>query len=149
LHFSETYHFDFATAEYDPKVLDRALQALFFMAGVSYYKTFAPPEIVVKRGELDASMAGFFSKTWQRGLGEFWYVNKLDPRTRVTFPVTTEHVEPLPLSGQKGLLVAVGGGKDSLVSVEILRGQEDIATWSVNHRPQLTPLVERIGLPHF
>jgi UDP-N-acetyl-alpha-D-muramoyl-L-alanyl-L-glutamate epimerase len=46
------------------------------------------------------------------------------------------------------VLVAVGGGKDSLVSVELLRQHEDVMTWSLNHRPQLTPLIERIGLPH-
>src|SRR5881398_508650 len=81
LHFTETYGFNFDFAEYNPAQLDRALQALFFMAGVSYYKTYIPPEIVIKQGELDAEMAEFFSKTWQRGLSEFWYVNKLDPRT--------------------------------------------------------------------
>jgi len=49
-----------------------------------------------------------------------------------------------------GLLIGIGGGKDSLVSVELLRGKVDnLATWSVNHRSQLSPLVERIGLQHY
>lgn len=149
LYFTETYKFDFAYADYDEAVLERAIQALFFMAGVSYYKTYIPSEIVVKKGELDERMAAFFSKTWQRGLGEFWYVNKLDPQTPVNIPATTTSVEAADshLRG-KGLLVAVGGGKDSLVSVELLREHEDVMTWSLNHRPQLTPLVERIGLAH-
>ncbi|HEX7963027.1 MAG TPA: hypothetical protein VF466_00400 [Candidatus Saccharimonadales bacterium] len=149
LHFTESYHFDFDFAAYDPATLDRACQALFFLAGVSYYKTYIPPEIVVKQGQLDAAAAAFFSKTYQRGLGEFWYVNHLDPHTPVTFPANVETLEPLPGNqpGQ-GMLVAVGGGKDSLVSIELLRPQHDVTTWSMNHRPQLTPLVERIGLPH-
>jgi hypothetical protein len=147
LHLTEKYRFDFAYSEYDPAVLDRAIQALFFLAGSSYYKMYIPPEIVVKQGELDADMAAFFSKTYQRGLGEFWYVNKLDPHTPVTFPATTDHVAPLAATGQ-GLLVAVGGGKDSMVSIEVLRQNRDVTTWSLNHRPQLTPLVERIDLPH-
>jgi hypothetical protein len=50
----------------------------------------------------------------------------------------------------EGLLVGIGGGKDSLVSVELLRNKVDnLATWSVNHRPQLEPLIQRIGLPHY
>lgn len=149
LHFTEKYRFDFDYADYDPGVLDRAIQALFFLAGVSYYKTYIPPEIVIKKGELDNEMAAFFSKTYQRGLGEFWYVNHLDPHTPVTFPATAEHLEPVisDKAGQ-GLLVAIGGGKDSLVSIEILRNQKSVTTWSLNHRPQLTPLVERIALPH-
>jgi hypothetical protein len=59
LQFVEKYHFDFPFAEYDAALLDRMLQALFFMAGVSYYKTYIPPEIVVKNGSLDAEQAAF------------------------------------------------------------------------------------------
>lgn len=149
LHFTEKFRFDFEYAAHDPKALDRAIQTLFFMAGVSYYKKFLPPTIVINKGALDAEMAAFFSKTYQRGLGEFWYVNKLDPRTPVNFPANAERVEPLEVKETpQGLLVAIGGGKDSLVSVEILRQSQPVTTWSLNHRPLLTPLVERIGLPH-
>ena len=153
LHFTESFRFDFDFDEYDPAALDRACQNLFFMAGVSYYKAYLPPEIIVKKGELDADSAAFFSKTYQRGMGEFFYVNKLDPHTPVTFPATVAGsliVNPKPSTVPSGLLVGIGGGKDSLVSVELLRGKIDkLATWSVNHRPQLEPLIERIGLPHY
>ena len=149
LEFTEKYRFDFDFADYDPTVLDRAIQALFFLAGVSYYKTYVPPKIIIKKGQLDREMAAFFSKAYQRGLGEFWYVNKLDPNTPVNFPATVESLDHLDSdkTGQ-GLLVSVGGGKDSLVSIEILRDKKSVTTWSLNHRPQLTPLVERIALPH-
>lgn len=151
LTFTETYHFDFDFVEYDQAVFDRAAAMLFLLAGSSYYKTYIPGEIVIKQGDVDPYMAAFFSKTYQRGLGEFWFVNKLDPRTPVPFPHTTTAVAPLRSSTPgKGLLVGIGGGKDSLVSVELLRNHApDIATWSVGHRPQLTPLVERMGFPHF
>jgi hypothetical protein len=152
LAFNESYHFDFDFVDYDEAVLDRAAAALFLIAGSSYYKTYIPREIVVKGIQIDHFMAKFFTKTYQRGLGEFWFVNKLDPRTPVVFPTTTdEEVAPLPSSkAGNGMLVGIGGGKDSLVSIELLRGQQDnIATWSVGHRPQLTPLVERMGFPHY
>ncbi|HTH72277.1 MAG TPA: hypothetical protein VL737_02845 [Candidatus Pristimantibacillus sp.] len=149
LRFREIYRFDFDYADYDEAALDRAFQALFFMAGVSYYKMYVPPEIVIKKGELDPEMAAFFSKTYQRGLGEFWYLNQMDAHTPVLFPPTTTHSPALnPGRTGQGLLVAIGGGKDSLVSIEILRAKEKITTWSLNHRPQLTPLVEQIALPH-
>lgn len=149
LKFHETYRFDVSFAAYDPDVLDRALQALFFMAGVSYYKTYAPTEIVIKQGELDRAGAAFFAKTYQRGLGEFWYVNKLDPHTKVDFPAsTTEQQTSLTHQGD-GALIGVGGGKDSLVTIEILRrALPTSATWALGHKQQLSPLVERIGLPH-
>lgn len=149
LTFTETYKFDFEFAEHNAAARDQAFQLLFFMAGVSYYKLYLPPEIVVKKGLLDAELAQFFAKTYQRGLGEFWYVNQMDPSTRISFPVNTAAVKASTHDGQ-GYLASVGGGKDSLVTIELLRNKvdNDLTTWSVNHRPQLTPLVERIGLPH-
>lgn len=149
--FVETYRFDFEFAQYDPDLLDRALQNLFFMAGVSYFKTYLAPELVVKKGQLDTESAAFYSKTYQRGLGEFFFVNKLDPHTPVTFPATVERLDPVESTeSNEGMLIGIGGGKDSLVSVELLTGKADnIATWSMDHQSQLTPLVERIGLPHF
>lgn len=150
LQFLETFTFDFEYVEYDEQVLDRALQAVFFMAGVSYYKTYIPPEIVVKQGELDQQSAAFFSKTWQRGLGEFFYLNKLDPTTPITFPVTNNDKLDSLHSTTEGTLIGVGGGKDSLVSIEILRNAiPHTTTWALGHRHLLEPLVERIGLPHY
>lgn len=147
LTFHETYHFDFDFANYDPAVLDRALQHLFFVAGVSYYKMYLAPAIKVEAGQIDDSLAAFLSQTYQRGLGEFFYVNRLDPRTEISFPKNSDTLNMLSVSGQ-GLLVGLGGGKDSLVSVEMLRESSDIATWSLGHKKQLAPLVERVGLPH-
>jgi hypothetical protein len=149
LEFCESYHFDFDFADYDEPVLDRALQTLFFTAGVSYYKVFLAPKIVIQAGEIDPELSSFLSRTYQKGLGEFFYVNQLDPRTTVNFPVTSQGLMPLTTSS-KGLLVGIGGGKDSLVSVDLLRKTNTgITTWSLNHRPQLTPLVERIGTQHY
>lgn len=148
-HFTESYVFNFAFTDYNPEVLDRALQNLFFMAGVSYYKTFLPPEIVVQAGQLDQPAAEFFSKTWQKGLGEFFYTNKLDVNTTVKFPSNIASRQLITVEPSNGLLVALGGGKDSLVSVELLRDNAQLATWSVGHQQQLAPLIERVGLQHY
>lgn len=146
--FTETYTFDFEYVPYNTSALERAIENLFFMAGVSYYKTFIPPEIIIQKGALDEQTAAFFSKTYQRGLGEFWYVNQLAPTTPVTFPVNATISQSRATSAD-GALVGIGGGKDSLVSVELLRNSgTPLTTWSLNHKPQLTPLVERINLPH-
>ncbi len=148
LEFCESYHFDFQFIDYDEAVLDRAIQLLFFMAGVSYYKMYLAPEIVVNAGQIDETLAAFLSKTYERGLGEFFYVNKLDPKTTVHFPINSAGLMPLNVEGLSGQLIGLGGGKDSLVSVELLRDQPKVATWSLNHRSQLEPLAARVGLPH-
>lgn len=148
--FTETYIFDFMfSGDIDMLALDRAFQTLFFLAGVSYYKTLLPAKIIVNKGDIDRSAAEFYSKTYQKGLGEFFYVNQLNPTTPITFPITQTNIPALSASpDSKGLLIGIGGGKDSLVSVELLKNTPIVATWSLNHRSQLTPLVEVIGTKH-
>jgi len=149
LHFTETFHFDFAFADYDSVALDLAFQSLFFLAGISYFKMYVPSEIIIRNGAIDPDMAAFLSSTYEKGLGEFFYINNLNPRTAVNFPQNIVAVRAVR-TNSTGILIGIGGGKDSLVSVELLRKSNlDIATWSLNHRPQLTPLIERIGLPHY
>jgi len=151
LDFTEEYFFDFDFVDFDNQLLDKTVQSLFFMAGVSYFKAYPSTNIQIKKGQLDSKAADFFSKTYQKGLGEFFYTNNLDPRTKVDFPTNTDKPETVGDSSvNTGLLIGIGGGKDSLVSVELLRKNiKDIATWSVSHRPQLSPLVKRVGLPHY
>jgi len=150
LDFTEIYTFDFEFVQYSPEALDQAIQTLFFMAGVSYYKAFMAPDIQIQKGLVSTADAEFYSHTYQKGLGEFFYVNQIDPQTSIKFPVNAppENGQPTANSGH-GMLIGLGGGKDSLVSVEILRGQPRVATWSLGHKKQLTPLVQKVGLPHF
>jgi hypothetical protein len=149
LTFTETYTFNFDFVKYDEAQLDRAVQNLFFMAGVSYYKAYVPPEITITSGQMDELSASFFSKTYQRGLGEFFYVNNLDPLTPISFPPNIGKIVARDSRVQNGLLIGLGGGKDSLLSVELLRAQPRVATWSLGHESQLAPLVTAIGLSHF
>lgn len=148
LTFTETYHFDFDFVDYEEAKLNKAIQSLFVMAGVSYYKAYPGAEITLTQNFLSESEAAFFAKTYQKGLGEFFYVNKLDPNQQITFPASDNTKPQAAREPNQGLLIAVGGGKDSLVSIELLKDQPKVATWSLGHKAQLQPLVNRIGLPH-
>ena len=151
LDFSETYHFDFDFVKYDQAALDSALRSLFLMAGVSYYKTFLPKQFNLDKVILDQSEAAFFAKTYSKGLGEFFFVNGLDPFTEIPFKANTK-AEIMASSDYQssGMLIGIGGGKDSLLSIETLRNADfPVATWSLGHRELLSGLVEKIGLRHF
>ncbi len=150
LNFTETYQFNFDFYKtMNTEALDRAFQSLFFMAGVSYYKTYMPSGIEIKKGYLDQASADFFSKTYQKGLGEFLYVNKLSPNTVIVFPTNSDSTLNMLSNEGEGQLSGIGGGKDSLVSIELLKNQPKVATWSLSHRSQLEPLVQTIGTKHF
>jgi len=149
IEFNEIFTFDFPYVDFDADMLNRAIQNLFFMAGVSYFKAYLPPEISVETGELDQYSADFFSETYSQGLGEFFYVNSLDPYQAIVFPTTVKELVPIDTSVSEGMLIGLGGGKDSLVSVELLRNQPRIATWSLGHELKLQPLVQKTGLLHY
>ncbi len=149
IEFVERYIFDFDFTDYDKESLDRALNLLFFMAGVSYYKAFLASNIRIDFGLIDQSLSKFLSHTYQKGLGEFFYVNKIDPNTSIHFPVNSEEFSTIKAKTHNSKLVGIGGGKDSLVSIEVLKEQKNVYSFSVNHRKLLNPLVEVIGLPHF
>lgn len=148
--FKESYIFDAETTSYNDTSLDRALQILFFLAGVSYFKTFVPKKIIVQRGDIDNELAAFLGTTYQKGLGEFFYTNGLDVKTNVDFPVTIKgNVQSVKPTLNTGMLLAVGGGKDSIVSYELAsKAKVPIVTWSLGHTVQLGPLVERMQSKH-
>jgi UDP-N-acetyl-alpha-D-muramoyl-L-alanyl-L-glutamate epimerase len=120
----------------------RALRLLHLIAGVSYYKAAVPPAIEVEGEAIDAATARLLETLYRNGLGEFAYRNGLDLREKIRFPVTDEPLTPTlsPVNRGEGVetlglrphaLVAIGGGKDSLVSIEALRaeGVEQTVTW--------------------
>ncbi len=128
----ETITFPYAPWPEDPgrqAAFLRALGLLHLVAGVSYYKAALPPSIDVGEHVLDERLAAFLESTWAEGLAEFAYVNELDLSGRIRFPAASggdaENVRGMslaePLELPERALVAMGGGKDSLVSLEILR----------------------------
>jgi hypothetical protein len=102
----------------------QALRVLHLIAGVSYYKAAVPAEIRIEGEPIDAATARFLEQVYSNGLGEFAYRNGLDLRGRIRFPQGTAVDAPAPALGlREHALVAIGGGKDSLVSIEALRAE--------------------------
>ena len=150
LHFKETFIFDFDFINYSPQVLDKAIEILFFICGISYFKAYLVNKIEIKVCLIDENLANFLNKLYKKGLGEYLYINNLDFDDIATFRANTKE-SFLPLSeATNGAIVGVGGGKDSLVVIEALRDKvSNLKTWSLNHKSKLEPLVNKIGLEHF
>jgi len=125
-YFTETLHFPGADLPLSPereKLLQTVLKHLHLIAGISYYKAAIPPEIIIETGGLDAEEAAFLEHLYVHGLGEFAYQNNLSLQQHIHFPVTqplkhtTTHTARLP----HRTIVPVGGGKDSIVTIEALK----------------------------
>jgi len=119
------------------------LDALVFHIGmaelVSYWKCFCPPVVEVRCGSLESGQISFWKKLYFNGLGEFFYTNGLsvsesdfmtltsvsDQQNRVSqlatdhWPLTTDHFHQFSILNS--YLVPIGGGKDSVVTLELLR----------------------------
>lgn len=100
----------------------RSLRALHIALGVSYYKTFLQPTIVHPYA-MDDTEATFWNDVWRNGLGEFLYINKLsaDRLAKFTAQDGQQYNGNTP-GAVTGALLGIGGGKDSIVAGELLKG---------------------------
>src|SRR4249919_1349364 len=125
-----------------------ALRLLHLIAGVSYYKAVVPERILIDGYTIDADAAALLELIYLNGLGEFAYRNGLDLHGRLRFPHTGAATLAPALGLREHALVAIGGGKDSLVSIEALRtlGIAQTVTW-IGGSQLIAACAARTGLP--
>jgi len=100
----------------------QALQVLHLVAGISYYKAGLARSIELPACKVDTSLAGFLNELYLQGLGEFAYVNELDLSELSLFKSNTDNAPTaMDLDLPERALVAMGGGKDSLVCLQMLK----------------------------
>jgi len=139
------FHLDGARAE----AAERALRLLHLFAGVSYYKAAVPARVAIDGYQIDAATAALVEDLYLHGLGEFAYRNGLNLRGRFKLPVAAPAAAVAPAAGlREHALVAIGGGKDSLVSIEALRtaGVAQTVTW-IGGSQLIRACADRTGLP--
>ncbi len=131
--------------------LTAALECLHMLGGVSYYKTCLPKNIVVRTGDLSRRQAAFFESVYENGLGEFFFKNNIDFRDLIHFPSAdkeTPDIQPPQGKAHKRILVPIGGGKDSLVTAELLKKAGHAVTLlRMGSHPLITELAKIAGLP--
>lgn len=125
LDFEETLVFpeDIDLSSVPKELLENVLRSAHLMFGINYYKLYCPPEIVLASDPISKEQADFWNVIYGRGLGEFYYRNGLDPNGTIRFPYmngTTVRSTPFPRKDRA--LVGIGGGKDSVVVGELLKG---------------------------
>lgn len=146
LEFTETIHWEVTTKNYDEHILDEALFGLWIMCGISYFKTYLPKKITIKKGGLTKSQAKFFNNIYTHGLAQFFYTNQLDWEEAINFETNKEEVVETATAGGEGCISALGGGKDSIVAAELLKilGMKP-ECWSVNQAERFSNLSKKIG----
>ena len=128
------------------------LQSLAFQIGmtelVSYWKIACPKRVVVKPFSLTESQKIFWKKLYYNGLGEFLYLNGITVSEADLMQIESVGAQPfakveMPLVEKT--LVPVGGGKDSVVTLECLRNKMPVIPLIVNPRGATLNCVKTAG----
>src|SRR4029077_10884817 len=130
-----------------------AARLVFLLSGASYYKTAAPPVIDFGETALTRTEEAFLREFYLQGLAEFAYRNNLD-LTALSLQAQRDPdrpaAPPAPSSPERAL-VPFGGGIDSIVTVEQVRQQADVALFVVSRPADRFDAIEQpaavTGLP--
>lgn len=91
---------------------------------ISYWKATCSKNVIIKSGYINEDQINFFKKLYFHGLGELFYTNGIKPNYEDFMNITCV-IKPTDINipEYKGIgnLIPIGGGKDSNVSLELLK----------------------------
>lgn len=137
----------------DPKAAEHpAFAALLRLAawaiGTSYYKLTASFFIEAPQLPLTACARDLVRDIYENGLGEFYARNQLRRYGQIGFEAPLGTPNELSPRLASRVLLPIGGGKDSLVSVQLLEAAERPFTpFAVNPKGPILGSVDKIGRP--
>jgi UDP-N-acetyl-alpha-D-muramoyl-L-alanyl-L-glutamate epimerase len=119
---------------------------------LSYWKAFCSPLVRINGYKLTEKQQDWWKKLFRYGLGEFFYTNKIplpgDDLFQFQFVRNAKDMPEIARgkpSGRK-VLVPVGGGKDSVVSLELLKSAGlEIVPFAVNPRSTTDNVLQTAG----
>lgn len=128
--------------------VDRILPILAAALGLSYYKAAAPPRFEVAIPGLTPEAVEYLRVLIREGLGEFAYRAGLPGMLEPEIVAATTPGPATTTSPQGSPLVPIGGGKDSVVTVESLAAAGlDLVQFAVNPNGIMRRVAEVSGRP--
>ena len=119
---------------------------------ISYWKIACPKKVIIKPFALDEEQIRWWKKLYFNGLGEFFYVNGIQTNINDFMTIDcsgavrhchSERSEESYLHEQT--LIPVGGGKDSVVTLELLKNRVPAIPLIVNPRGATKECVAAAG----
>ena len=141
--FAPTWRFDLAGHDFNELMGNKTFLELVFNLGmvelVSYWKIACPKQVQVLCGKLTTDQIAWWKDLYFHGLGEFFYTIGIPLDSEGFMEIVSmgdeQAGEVRPLLDADGCMVPIGGGKDSVVSVELLRSAgEDAKCYIINPR---------------
>ena len=92
---------------------------------ISYWKCACPSKVIIKCGYLNEEQIQWFKKLYFYGLGEYRYVNNITMTQDEMMQIIVEQDYKEVINNNEytnsGILIPIGGGKDSTVTLELLK----------------------------
>ena len=135
-------------SDIDKNQLDTILFNIGMIELVSYWKLACPKKVYIAPFKLDADQILWWKKLYFNGLGEFFYLNGINENVNDFMQIICESdasCEKIELPLKEMTLVPIGGGKDSVVTVELLKNKMPIIPLIINPRGATTECVDAAG----
>lgn len=140
------------------KLKESQINNLVFHLGLiemlSYWKATASPEILIFAGPLKKKQINWWEDLIVRGMGQFFFENKIDFREKKFLTIKILKKQQKDFLGifekklnPKNFLVPVGGGKDSIVTLEYLKKfKKNLILFSLNPKTPQRKIIEISGV---
>lgn len=115
-------------------------QNLLFQIGlielISYWKSACPPQVIIKGQKLTEAQVSWWKNVYYQGLGEFFYTNNIHTSLKEYMDISSfgNVFQPQSISLDETVIIPIGGGKDSVVTLELLNKNEHIRPFIMNPR---------------
>ncbi len=133
-----------------PAGLTEILQGVHLISGLSYYKLYCPRKIKIPYA-LNKEQADFWNLVYRKGLGEFFFRNKLNPQQVAKFPYRSIEKNGQRIRLNSRSLVGIGGGKDSAVAAELLKANNfpfsSLSVETEKNSPIVRQVMTQVGAP--
>lgn len=131
-----------------PELLNNIVFHIGMIELISYWKAACPKRLIIKPFYLDSEQVEWWKKLYYKGLGEFFYLNGIKVTEKDFMQIIVEGVKiavPLPVETSSVYLVPVGGGKDSVVTLELLGRKNHIVPFVINPRKATDECIAAAG----
>ena len=126
---------------------------------ISYWKCTCSPNVLIKCGNLNNEQINWFKKLYFYGLGELFYTNNIKTNINDFMNIKCECSENTKNNNYNeyisnfdfnGYIIPIGGGKDSVVTLETLKASQDDNNFAliINPKPVTLECAKIAGFKH-
>lgn len=145
LEFRPILKFKKAKPNLEKYIIENFLFHIGLVEMLSYWKAFCSPQIKVNAGSLTKEQINWWHRLLINGMGQYFFENNIDYRSEnfvSIFSTQSQKTAQLFKSSGNKVIVPLGGGKDSIVTLETLKSKFEVAAFALNPTPAVDQVIQ-------